>query len=287
MKCFYHSADLDGHCSGAIVKMAYPDCEMIGINYGDEFPWADIRAKEMTFMVDFSLQPFEGMEKLIKQCQLIWIDHHKSAIEEAKKSSYFGPPHVFIEGKGACQLVWEYLKHDGHFYIEDFQNLLGVPTFIRLLAEYDVWNHLDPRTLPFQYGMRQFEDTKPDNQEFWKSLFDTEQVQHIVEVGSIIIKYQNSENKKYSDACAFETELDGLKCIAMNKMLTNSKCFDSIWDPEDYDAMLTFGFRKGQWTVSLYSTRDDIDVSVIAKNRGGGGHKGASGFQCIELPFKL
>ena len=38
MKCFYHSADLDGHCSGAIVKMVYPECELIGINYGDKFP---------------------------------------------------------------------------------------------------------------------------------------------------------------------------------------------------------------------------------------------------------
>ena len=63
--------------------------------------------------------------------------------------------------------------------------------------------------------------------------------------------------------------------------------FSSIWNPEKYDAMLTFGYRKGQWTVSLYSDRDDVDVSVIAKNRGGGGHKGASGFQCKELPFEL
>ena len=51
--------------------------------------------------------------------------------------------------------------------------------------------------------------------------------------------------------------------------------------------MLSFIWRKGQWTVSLYSTKSDIDVSIIAKNYGGGGHKGASGFQCKELPFKL
>ena len=38
MKCFYHSADLDGQCSGAIVKLARPDCELVGIDYGDPFP---------------------------------------------------------------------------------------------------------------------------------------------------------------------------------------------------------------------------------------------------------
>jgi len=47
MKCFYHSVDLDGHCSGAIVKRAYPDCEMIGINYGDKFPWQQVYEGEI------------------------------------------------------------------------------------------------------------------------------------------------------------------------------------------------------------------------------------------------
>lgn len=39
MKCFYHSSDLDGHCSGVIIKQKYPKCEMIGINYGQDFPY--------------------------------------------------------------------------------------------------------------------------------------------------------------------------------------------------------------------------------------------------------
>ena len=88
MKCFYHSADLDGHCSGAMIKMAYPECEMIGINYGDEFPWESIPCGcgEKIFMVDFSLQPYQKMRKLdIHADPLIWIDHHKSAIDEHEK----------------------------------------------------------------------------------------------------------------------------------------------------------------------------------------------------------
>jgi len=265
--------------------MAYPDCEMIGINYGDKFPWESIPigSGEKVFMVDFSLQPFQGMVKLnIHADPLIWIDHHKSALEdheEWKHSVNGGLLGIHREGMGACALVWEYLWQNS-------ENRT-MPTFIKLLAEYDVWNHSDSRTLAFQYGMRQVKDTSPENQDFWVSLFDVEMVHQITENGGIILDYQMSENKKYVLACAFETELDGLRCIAINKMLTNSQMFDSVWDPDKYDAMLTFGFRKGQWTVSLYSTKDDIDVSVIAKNRGGGGHKGASGFQCKELPFNL
>ena len=66
--------------------------------------------------------------------------------------------------------------------------------------------------------------------------------------------------------------------------MTNSQMFDSIWNPDKHDAMCTFCWKKDKWTVSLYSTKDNVDVSEICKARGGGGHKGAAGFQCSELP---
>jgi len=176
--------------------MAYPDCEMIGINYGDEFPWdsVPIGGGEKVFIVDFSLQPFPEMVKLSLHADpLIWIDHHKSAIEdheEWKHSVNGGLLGNYKPGAGACQLVWEYLKGDGHFYIEDFQDLdRGViPTFIKLLAEYDVWDHSDPRTLCFQHGMRQIKDTNPEKEGFWRSLFDVELVNRITENGGIILQ---------------------------------------------------------------------------------------------------
>uniref|UniRef100_A0A6M3J4F5 DHH family protein n=1 Tax=viral metagenome TaxID=1070528 RepID=A0A6M3J4F5_9ZZZZ len=285
MKAFYHSADLDGHCSGALVKLNYEKCEMIGINYGDPFPWESLVYSEEIYMVDFCLQPFSEMIELSSVSDLVWIDHHKTAIENYEK--YINEDRRPIrglrrDGIGACQLVWEYLTKN---------SLVGrepkVPTFVKLLAEYDVWNHSDPRALPFQYGMRHQKDTSPEKIELWSSLFDTERVQQITEVGGIILEYQDSQNAKYVKSCAFETELDGLKLIAINLMLTNSKIFDSVWNQEKYDGMLTFGWRKGRWTVSLYTDKPGVDMSVIAKNRGGGGHVGAAGFQCDELPFNL
>lgn len=34
----------------------------------------------------------------------------------------------------------------------------------------------------------------------------------------------------------------------------------------------------GRWTISLYTTHDDVDCGAIAKKYGGGGHRQASGF---------
>ena len=51
--------------------------------------------------------------------------------------------------------------------------------------------------------------------------------------------------------------------------------------------MMPFVFDGSKWTVSIYSTNKNIDCSELAKKYGGGGHKGAAGFQCENLPFSI
>jgi hypothetical protein len=104
--CFYHKSDLDGICSAAIVKHFVPECELYGMDYGDEFPWAALlpqgacpdivsappavvqmelecllRRKlcepRTVYMVDFSLPP-EDMKTLAEVSNLVWIDPHKN-----------------------------------------------------------------------------------------------------------------------------------------------------------------------------------------------------------------
>lgn len=81
MICIYHNKDLDGYCSGAIVKLKYPDCKMIGYDYGQPLE-LDITG-EPIIMVDVSV-PMTTMKKLsqLSNHQLTWIDHHASAIKD-------------------------------------------------------------------------------------------------------------------------------------------------------------------------------------------------------------
>jgi oligoribonuclease NrnB/cAMP/cGMP phosphodiesterase (DHH superfamily) len=282
MKCFYHSADLDGHCSGAIIKLKYPECEMLGINYGDNFPWQNIVAGENVFMVDFGLQPFSDMERLNKICKLHWIDHHKTALDETYKKGFTASGGQLLEtGKAGCELTWEYIHRE----------FVRVPLAVTLLGRYDVWDHSDNYVLPFQYGMRQLKDTRPDNTEMWEKLFNNEtRVRALVDQGQLILDYETAQNEKFCRAYSFETEFNGMKVICANRGFCNSKLFDSVYDPKKHHMMVTFirmKLPKRQWTVSMYSTRDDVDCGSIAKSFGGGGHRGAAGFQCEELPFSI
>ena len=290
MLAVYHRSDLDGMCSGAIVKYKYPECELIGFDYGDEFPWDRVGPEDQVYMVDVALQPFDEMIALKDQAGLglVWIDHHKSTIKS--ELEYYEKYQIHARGcidgirkvgTAACELTWEFLFPDK-----------PMPIAVKLLGRYDVWDHwARPNVLPFQYGMRLLE-TRPDrSMGLWKQLFngDIARESEICETGYTIIRYRRQSDLRYCRLNAFETELNGLKCIALNlgKPYISSRAFEAVWDPEKYDAMIGFCRKKGTWEVNLYTDKEGVDVSVIAKSKGGGGHEQAAGFQTEKLPFAL
>ncbi|HOD62252.1 MAG TPA: hypothetical protein PKG96_09160, partial [Bacilli bacterium] len=270
------------------MKYKFPEAQMHSINYGQQFAWDKVNTKEdIVIMVDFSLQPFSEMAKLHTEFddRLIWIDHHISAIEESKswkdgdnKSLNDKINGLRMVGLAGCELTWK------HFFPE-----IEMPNAVRLLGRYDVWDHKDPNVLPFQMGIR-LENTWPDakNMSMWQdyfSKFSEELIKDTVKEGKTILRYQKQENEKYAKSCAMEIDFHGYKAIAINKLLTNSQLFDSVWDESKYDLMITFGLRvNGMWTMSFYTTKENVDCSQIAKSFGGGGHKQASGCNFKTLP---
>lgn len=284
--CFYHSADLDGLCSAHIVAMKYPHYQMYGINYSDPFPWDLITAETDVYMVDFSLQPFSDMEKLAGMAKsLTWIDHHKTAIENLyadpkERVTYLdkfdnGLTAYLRIGIGACELCWEYLHPDE-----------PVPYGIHLLASYDVWDHSDPNTLPFQYYARIHAQLPPGDVGLDFLTEDIAQYDRSV-IGESIMLYEAQLNAKIAKSYTYETELDGLRILAWNRHPSNSLNFKAVWDPEKHDVMCAYGYCRDKWVVSLYTDKPEVDVSSIAKRYGGGGHKGAAGFHTDERPYWL
>ncbi len=267
MKCFFHNSDIDGHCSGAILRYAY-NSETIGINYGQPFPFDKIQQGETVFLVDFSLPPAD-MLKLNELSTFFWIDHHKTAIDSLP-TNFNGYRAI---GLGACELTWKYIYNT------------PVPVAVHLLAMYDVFDFSDSRTLAFQYGLRTYKNTYPDNQELWTRLFvdDMLLIEEIINKGIIILEYEQTQNEKFCKAFSFETVFEGYKAICCNKGFTNSKLFDTA---QKHDIMITFCRRNKQWYVSLFTVFDDIDCGILAKKYGGGGHAKAAGFSCAELPFE-
>jgi len=150
MLCIYHSRDLDGWMSAAIVKHIYglDADELLGWDYGDPIPEiGDVKV----IMVDISFLP-EQMLEIAKRngWRLLWIDHHISAIKAFNE--FIGQGETFCNAvldtnKAACELTWEYFFPDQK-----------MPEIVRLLGRYDCFGHKgtdeERKVLIFQYAAR-------------------------------------------------------------------------------------------------------------------------------------
>lgn len=294
MKCFYHN-DADGRCSGYLVhEYVEPNDnplygrEFIEINYGMEFPFDKIRKDEQVYIVDYSISPDEMNQLFDITNNIHWIDHHRTAIDKYENfnRTIFG---IRSDLVAACMLTYFYVKHiDTVTHVDkDVIDLFdtsnkNIPRFVQLIADWDAWKfEFGQDTKDFITAFNSY-DFSPES-EVWNvfSKFD-ESCEGMIQEGRIMNIYRDGWAKSYMEL-GFETEFEGYHIFAVNLGRCNSEYFKSL--PEGkYDAFMPFVFDGEQYTVSIYSKT--IDVSKIALKYGGGGHKGASGFRCKELPFK-
>lgn len=311
----YHRADFDGiFCREIARKFLGDTAEYIGWDYGDIIPVIDGLAQ--VYMLDISI------DGIMEAHDLIWIDHHKSAIEKYPKSI----PGYRIDGVAACRLAWQWFT-ESHKMVQ--RQAIGIPPLplkeefigrkvsepiaVRLAGEYDIWDKRDTRAELFQHGLRSIELS----QNIWRELLsDTwrptvDEIESIVSLGkkielhpdgtadSLVVNEllkrgeaiqfsQTEQNKSIIKEIGFTFEWEGLKFLACNHARYNSHLFTAGLTSE-HDAC--FGFKwdgqKKVWSISLYHApgKEHHDLSLIASKYGGGGHRGACGFRTKNLPF--
>ena len=296
--CIYHSIDLDGWMSAAIVKHwsilnAPMYIDFIGYNYGKPIP--DLSEYDKVIMCDISFSK-EEMLKLVKEKQsnFIWIDHHQRTIDETLQYIFDNntsePSGYRTKGQleAACELTWKY------FFLNE-----EMPEIVRLLGRYDCFGHKgtdeEQQVLEFQYGAR---DLISDYEDAYNFLIDeiknksvnlgiglrgehiysylcTEAMQ-TYKNGFEVLFLVNIQHSKETAIVGFEK----LRYICINKERFNPINFGIDYHKEGYDGAACFHYDApfNQWKFSLYNDNGKVDCSLIAQQFGGGGHKGAAGF---------
>lgn len=285
VKIVYHNQDLDGWCSGSIAKMAMmakgvdeQSIEMIGWNYGDPVPHID--PFDFFILVDICF-PREDMQLLQSLGSNIWIDHHKSSIEDSRMYGYMGINGERKVGDSASLLAWKY-----------FFPKIPVPYLVYWVDRYDVWKKTNEHgkddwdlVLAYQYGMKAImsEPNYPAAYKQWSAGFENMNI-HIIEKGGTILNFIRLQNDIYAKR-AFDLHFECLNFCAINQGEVNSEVVKSAVR-EDHDGILTFRYNGKDWTVSLYGNelcRNPKDLSKIAVKYGGGGHANACGFSVKNI----
>jgi hypothetical protein len=308
MKCFHHN-DPDGFVSAFWVKKFFEQNEynisendFIEMDYGtkDKIDWYNmISENEHVIIVDFSFEPDELRRIYRKTRNVVWIDHHKSAIEKYNDFDIdiLG---LRVDGIAGCELTWFF-----YFCPENRRRIMAIPDknlwkdeirkvcnkahwFTKFVGDWDVWKFEFCETEAFITGLDCFGDIGPFSN-IWEQLYRTDKCQYIIEKGETCIEYRNSLAKRCLES-AFESTIDGYRVLCMNQndAVCNSKWF--LGKIKEYDMICGFSYNGDQWLYSLYADQSKIDqgidCSAVCAKRGGGGHKGAAGFQSKELIFK-
>jgi len=278
----YHSRDLDGWCSGAILRRKCNEDgnKFIPVpwDYGNDIP--KIQKDCDVYMMDISFPP-EELEKLAESIDgdLIMIDHHKTAIDgfNTIKNVPENMKHKFDTKFAACELVWEYLYPDKD--ISKCVELLGLYDSFRGQSKKESWNE---EVIPFQYYMRSVVNNLDSfNDEYLND--DKDFLNSSIENGKPIYKFLVNEAISYYNDNRIECELDGNKAVMFNKERFNPHTMNINYHKDGFDVALCFWYKGGKWNFSIYNENGKVDVSEIAKKFGGGGHTKASGFLIDDI----
>ncbi|MFH1566427.1 MAG: hypothetical protein ABIL09_00390 [Gemmatimonadota bacterium] len=280
MRIIYHD-DIDGRAAAAIARLAGPawaGADLLPLDYGSGWRLDPVAPAEPVLVVDCMVEPAAAMAALASTAALTWIDHHASSLRAETQSPVLRrAAGVRREELAACELAWHY-----------FHPHEPAPRAVSLLGRYDRWDVADPSAwhgeiMPLQVAVESYPTDPGPDLDFWRRLLAGEAVEALIEAGTHIWRYQRQRSRQTAARQAREVRLDGLRVIALNAA-GDSQLFETVWDPRRHDAMVLYRqMADGTWSVSLYTPKPEVDVSVLAEARGGGGHRGAAGFGVKEI----
>ncbi len=284
---FYHSKDLDGFFSGAVLKYKYPDIELRGWDYKDEVPsFESMEGYDEVILIDITF-PLDTLLELGTRTKLTVIDHHISFKKQVDNHLQIGHDVVTDNLK---YITFEYIYDDNLSACElGFKYYFGyIPPIVELVGKYDTWrangtDEWDTVVLPMKYYLYGKVNKPDDVKNYWFDKYSGDTVDSMLEIGESIMEYERKMDESKTNSYAFEREAYGLRALCINTNFMSSETMITKFDSSKHDIMIGFAYNGNNWGVSLRSVDDKVDVSQIARERGGGGHSQSAGFQVVTF----
>lgn len=284
MPTIIHHNDNDGRLGAWIAKnslsanFSIDQIKFLEMDYKDleNFEPEKIGSEDI-YIIDFSVTPAHMQVFINRGCRVTWFDHHKTVLDKYNPEMLKDIRGVRDINKSGCMLAWEHFMGD---------NI--VPEVVKLIDDYDCWKLQMADSKHLNYATQAY-DTSPQG-DFWLrcnshihlGVWEETFLRELIESGKVILNFVHQRGEELYNSFGYQASIGDYKCSVFNNP---NPGMDWFWLFRDNCPInIRTVFDGVMWTVSLYS--ETIDVGEIAKAHGGGGHKGAAGFTCIELPFK-
>lgn len=219
-------------------------------------------------MCDFSYRLDQLLKIIVLSKSFLIIDHHKTA--QAAVRNIPDELKIFNMSKSGVGLTWDYFNPDHE-----------LPKFLAYIQDRDIWANKLQNTSEFVTYFYQQEMSF----ELFESYLSEDVVKLAVTKGTAWIEYQNILIDRILRKASYIIQMiDGQPRIVVYsnspdlKSDIGNRLFTKI-PFADFSVVYDYDIWNNHTTMSLRSTNERLDVSAIAKQFGGGGHRNASGLR--------
>lgn len=297
----YHSDCSDGFCAAYIASKRWPEAALLPRTYNVEPPYEEVKDRDV-LVVDFSWRTREETDKLAHLAKSFHIlDHHKSA-----QFVLAGAPYAtFDMNRSGAGLTWDYIfgiDKEKLGFEPDLPSKTGLtpslwiaasmskdrprPWYVNYIEDYDLWKH----QLPNSAAINAYLHTQPHVPAVWDANVRgvNESTAALYGAGCLrqiedayirsTVKYVSQGHLFFVDEKGFVHEYSA--AVVNAPYSCNSDLLEVMNRTISTDiAMSWFDRGDGKMHISLATIRPDIDVSVLAMSKGGGGHRTKAGIQ--------
>lgn len=285
--CLYHQHCDDGFACAWIARKKWPDIQLAPANYGLPFPEKDIDGAPLditgknVLIADFSYKPDVLAELGSRAASVRVLDHHKTA--EADLRDYAGASMSVLRNfNGGGVQAYFNMEHSGAALTWDFCFPdEPVPLMIQFIEDRDLWRFAISQTRAFSLYLRSF----PYDLAMWDGL-----------AGGLEHEAGRREILAEADAIErfYDRQIQDIVPTATLKSVGNHHGVPVAHAPYAFASDVAHQLLQrhpeapfaavvvdayGARTWSLRSEDSRQDVSEVAKQFGGGGHRNAAGFR--------
>lgn len=291
----YHGGCNDGFCAAWLAHWAWPEAEFVPAQYGQEPP--DVAGKRV-LIADFSYKR-PVMRQILSSAHAVTVlDHHRTAEAELagiadeftmRPDLIANPPGSelpriwFDMDKSGARLMWEWMGRNAIGVIADpatgsiehITDLDEPPWIVDYTEDRDLWRWALPDSREVNAALSSYPMTFDE----WDRLAELGH-ESLIPEGRAILRYQSKVVEDHVRKVVPIT-VAGHVVPAVNATVLFSEIAGTLADSAPF-GVAYFDRADGKRQYSLRSRGEGgIDVSEVARQFGGGGHKNAAGFEFV------
>lgn len=280
--CIYHGNCADGFGAAWVVRRALGDVEFHAGVYQDAPP--DVTGRDV-LLVDFSYKLPVLEHMAAKANSILVLDHHATAMADLGRANRAGlswQHHLDNVYQDRCEGVTRSLyalfdmERSGAGIVWDyFFPKKPRPALINHIEDRDLWRFALPRTREIQANVFSY----PYDFDVWDMLMRA-LPEDLAKDGEAIERKHFKDIAELVQVCRREMIIGGIIVPAASLPYTLTSDAGHLMATEHPSKIgVCYWDTPAGRVFSLRSTDDGPDVSTIAKQYGGGGHRNAAGFR--------